>query len=147
MRPFFATGRIQKDNLRCQIVVRQGSKTISSKGRQTGAQPTRSRQTKTKSRSTGMAPTSWTPLSGVSCTLPYLWGLPAALARLARTRRRRLHWHHAITPLEVPSTNSAVTAPCSQKMGPYSGPISGTFFRTNYLEKTSTARKKRQRDF
>jgi len=103
MRPFFATGRIQKDSLRCQIVVRQGSKTISSKGRQTGAQPTRSRQTKTKSRSTGMAPTSWTPLSGVSCTLPYLWGLPAALAHLARTRRRRLHWHHAITPWKCPA--------------------------------------------
>ena len=31
-------------------------------------------------------------------------------------------------PLVVPSMNSAVTAPCSQKMGPYSGPVFGTVF-------------------
>ena len=33
-------------------------------------------------------------------------------------------------PLVVPSTNSAVTAPCSQKMGPYSGPVFGAAFRS-----------------
>ena len=123
-------------------MLRQGSKTISSKGSQTAAQPN-TEQTNESKVSVNPDPVcildaSLQSVLHASISMrPARGPCPPSKSSTAATALASCHY-----PFGVPNTNSAVTAPCSQKMGPYSGPISGTFFAQIIWKKNQLRGKK-----
>ena len=121
---------------------RQGSKTISSKGRQTAAQPnteqTNESKVSVKPDPVCILDASLRSVLHASISMrPARGPCPPSKSSTAATALASCDY-----PLGVPSTNSAVTAPCSQKMGPYSGPVFGAAFVSIAMSKQGPKAKK-----
>ena len=129
MRPFFATGRTQKNHRGHQKCAIPKVETISPKGRQSAAHLHRKQTNKSK---------VWVKLVRLCILNASLRGVLQASISMSSARRlcppNKISTEATVVlscdyRLVVLSTNSAVTEASSQKMKPYSGPVFGTDFR------------------
>ena len=128
MRPFFATGRTQKNHRGHQKCAIPKVETISPKGRQSAAHLHRKQTNKSK---------VWVKLVRLCILNASLRGVLQASISMSSARRlcppNKISTEATVVlscdyRLVVLSTNSAVTEASSQKMEPYSGPVFGTDF-------------------
>ena len=129
MRPFFATGRTQKNHRGHQKCAIPKVETISPKGRQSAAHLYRKQTNKSK---------VWVKLARLCILNASSRGVLQVSISMSSARRlcppNKISTEATVVlscdyRLAVLSTNSAVTEASSQKMEPYSGPVFGTDFR------------------